>query len=198
MEDRLNDLRGAAAKGRAMGVAGGGTGRGGPKPPSGKGTAPGKSASGRTDPRIGTLGTKSSYVNNNPRATPAEIGTGELLHNKAQSGELPGIRAVEGAPEAPKGKGRSADYRFVKDNGDKVSADVHHPESDNLKSIQSNIYEKSGQANVVVVELGRGKSGQIDTNAAQAMAKQVVSTSGLSIDRVIVIKEGNIIADAHR
>ena len=42
-------------------------------------------------------GTKrTAYVNHNPRATRDEIRIGELLHETAQDGRLPGVKAVEG------------------------------------------------------------------------------------------------------
>jgi hypothetical protein len=137
------------------------------------------------------------YINNNPKATAREVKTGEFLHGKAQDGEIPGFKAVEGAAETP-GKGRNGDYRFVRDNGDSVRADVYHPETADWKKTQAHIYKKSGQAEIVVVEFGYGESGKITNADAKVMAQQVVETEGLSINQVIIVNGGRIIASEKR
>lgn len=136
------------------------------------------------------------YVNNNPRATPDEIRIGELLDNKAQAGELSGAIRVEGAAEIP--GARSADYSFIHPDGSETSADLMQPQTRRIRSITQNIIEKSGQATIVVVELGMGESSQIEVDAAASMAENVISTPDHSINRVIVIKDGEIIVDLSR
>jgi Contact-dependent growth inhibition CdiA C-terminal domain len=136
------------------------------------------------------------YINNNPRATPDEIGIGELLDNKAQAGELSGTIRVEGAAEIP--GARSGDYRFIHPDGSETSADLMQPQTRRIRSIAQNIIEKSGQAAIVVVELGMGESSQIEVDAAASMAENVISTPDHSINRVIVIKDGEIIVDVSR
>ncbi len=135
------------------------------------------------------------YLNNNPKATPSEIETGALLNSKAQAGELPGVSRVEGAPV---GKVRSGDYRFVKPDGTKLSADLAEPKTTNTSSIVGNIYQKSGQAQAVVVKLGEGTSGQLSDAQAASIAHDVIRTPGHSIDRVIVIKNGTVVVDLSR
>jgi peptidoglycan hydrolase-like protein with peptidoglycan-binding domain len=149
-----------------------------------------------TEPEQNAQPKEDDYVNNNPKATPDEIRIGKLLNGKAKSGELPGVVKVEGAAEVP--GARSADYRFTDSVGNVTSADLYQPESGNPRSIASNIIEKSGQADTVVVELGKGKSAQISDQAAQEMAKSVVDTPGHSIDRVIVIRNSEIVCDVSR
>ena len=151
-----------------------------------------KRAGGEREPQ-GQSGSKpASYVNNNPKATADEVRLGELLDQKAQAGELGDVKRVEGAAEV-KGQ-RSGDYRLQRSDGSQVAADLYQPESGNPRSIASNIIEKSGQAETVVVELGRGRSGGITTEQATSMAKSVVQTPGHGVRRVIVIKDGKIIA----
>lgn len=137
------------------------------------------------------------YVNNNPKATLNEKQVGALLNDKAHAGELPGVTEVEGLPETP-GKGRSGDYRFTHPDGSKSRADHYGPKVADPKKIAGQIFEKSGQAETAVIELGAGESGQLGVNEAQKMAKDVVSTPGISINRVIVIKNGAIIVDVSR
>jgi hypothetical protein len=134
------------------------------------------------------------YVNNNPKAKPSEIKNGAWLDSKAQAGELKGVSRVEGAAEL-KGHGRSADYRFVKPDGTKIPADLIESRTDNARSIVTSIFKKSGQANVVVVRLGEGNSGQLSIAQANTIAQDVLKTPGQSINRVIVIKDGGIIVD---
>ena len=118
-----------------------------------------------------------------------------MLNGKAQTGQLKDVTSVEGAPPKPT-QGRSGDYRFNHPDGTQTSADLYQPESGNPDSIGSNIISgKSGQADTVVVELGAGKSGSITPEAAQKMAQDVVGTPGHGVNRVIVIKNGEIIFD---
>jgi hypothetical protein len=137
------------------------------------------------------------YVNNNRSATHSEIETGTFLDRKAQAGELSGVSRVEGAPIA-KGKGRSGDYRFVKLDGTRISADLQEPTTDDAKKIIGHVFTKSGQAKVVVVKLGQGTSGGLSGDQAKTIARDVVKTPGISIDRVLVTKGDVIIADSTR
>jgi hypothetical protein len=139
---------------------------------------------------------KQAYVNNNPKATAGEIETGTFLDVKAQIGELKGVSRVEGAAEV-KGK-RSGDYRFVKPDGAKLRADLSEPQTTNTKSIVTAIFKKSGQADVSVVKLGGGTSGQLSIEQANSIARDVTTTPGISIDRVIIVKDGKIIVDVTR
>jgi hypothetical protein len=133
------------------------------------------------------------YVNNNPRATPDEIRVGEFLNDKAQTGELSDVTQVEGAAEIP--GTRSGDYRFIHPDGSQTSADLMQPQTRRTRSIAQNIIEKDGQAEIVVVELGIGESSAIGVDAAQSMAESVLTTPGHRINRIIIIKDGQIIVD---
>jgi hypothetical protein len=142
---------------------------------------------------------KKSYVNNNPDAKEGEIRVGELLHNIAQAGNLPGVVEVEGAPESNIPGERSGDYRFTTPDGQKISADLIQPETGNAKNLSIKIIKgKSGQCKVVVVELGVKQSATITNDQALKAAKEVINTPNNSIDRVIVIKDGKIIVDESR
>ena len=121
---------------------------------------------------------------------------GKLLHEHAKSGRLPGVTKVEGAPEIP-GQ-RSADYRFTLDDGRVVSADLYQPESTNVRSITAHIMQKSGQATVVIVELGRGHSSQIEAEETTQIAQMVIETPGHTIHRILVIKDNRVRADRLR
>ena len=80
-------------------------------------------------------------------------------------------------------------------DGSVVSGDLYQPQSARADNIFSNIIEKSGQAETVVVELGLGRSGGITTEAAGQIARDVLDTPGHSIRRVIFVREGSIIVD---
>jgi hypothetical protein len=136
--------------------------------------------------------TRQPYVNNNPRALPSETESGAFLNDAARAGKIKGVSRVEGAPEMDV---RSGDYRFVKPDGTKVGADLYEPRTMNTRSIVANIYEKSGQAEVAVVRLGEGTSGQLSVAQAESIARDVIATPGHSIARVIVLKGGQIIVD---
>jgi hypothetical protein len=136
------------------------------------------------------------YVNNNPRATSDEIKIGEFLDSQAQLGGLSGVIRVEGAAEIP--GIRSGDYRFIHPDGSQTSADLMQPQSKRTRSIAQNIIEKSNQAKIVVVELGRGESNQIKIDDAQNMADAIISTPDCGINRIIVIKSNQIILDISR
>jgi hypothetical protein len=139
------------------------------------------------------------YLNNNPKATFSEIETGTFLDGKAQIGELKGVSRVEGAAEVKGQTGqRSGDYRFVKPDGTKLSADLSEPQTTNTKSIVTSIFKKSGQANVSVVKLGGGTSGQLSIEQANSIGHDITITPGISINRVIIIKDGKIIVDVSR
>ncbi len=139
-----------------------------------------------TDPEL------KPYVNNNPKATLPEIETGTFLDTRAQAGKLKGVSRVEGAPEL---KVRSGDYRFVRPDGTKIRADLVEPRTTNTSSIVTSIFKKSGQAEVAVVRLGEGTSGELSAAQAESIARDVVSTPGITINRVIVTKGSEIIVD---
>jgi hypothetical protein len=134
-----------------------------------------------------------SYINNNPRATSDEVRIGQLLHNQAQAGELPRVIRVEGAAEIP--GTRSADYRFFHPDATQTSADLMQPQTRRTRSLAQNIIEKDGQAEIVVVELGIGDSALLEVDEVQSMAQGVINTPGHSIDRIIIIKDSQIIVD---
>jgi hypothetical protein len=137
-----------------------------------------------------------SYINNNPRATPDEVRIGQLLHNQAQTGELPRVIRVEGAAEIP--GTRSADYRFFHPDGSQTPADLMQPQTRRTRSLAQNIIEKDGQAEIVVVELGIGDSAVLEVDEVQRMAQGVINTPGHSIDRIIIIKDSQIVIDVSR
>jgi len=136
------------------------------------------------------------YVNNNPNATPDEVRVGEFLDREAQAGRLPRAERVRGAAETS--GTRSGDYRFIESDGSETSADLYQPESGYPGSISRNIIEKGDQAETVVVELGAGNSGQISADEARSMAQSVIDTPDHGFNRVIVIKDGQIIVDYSR
>ena len=133
------------------------------------------------------------YVNLNPKATPDEVRLGTFLHRRALAGDLPGVRTVAGAPEVP-GQ-RSGDYRFVLHDGRVVSVDLYQPESTNTRSIAMHIMQKSGQAMVIVIELGRRRSGHIGDEEATHMVQEILATPGHTINRIMVIRDEMIIVD---
>lgn len=143
-----------------------------------------------------SMGDSEPYINHNPRATADEIKVGEFLDQKAQSGQLPEVTRVEGAAEI-RGT-RSGDYRFIDANGKQTSADLFQPQSANPRSISQNIIAKSGQADTVVVELGPGRSSEIKVDEARIMANDVINTPDHGVNRVIVVKNGQIIVDVSR
>ncbi len=141
-------------------------------------------------------GPERPYVNNNPKATGSEIETGRMLDSKAQAGILKGISRVEGEAESKIPGNRSGDYRFVKPDGTKISADLFEPRTRNTASIVSNIILKSSQAKVAVVRLGEGTSGQLSIEQANTIANDVLRTPDHNIGRVIVVKDGTIVVDS--
>jgi hypothetical protein len=132
-------------------------------------------------------GKKLPYKNLNPDATPDEIRVGTKLNE-----QLP--ETVSGAAETP-GTGRSGDYRFQSPDGTVRSGDLYQPISD--KNIALAIMDKSGQAEIAVVELGGGKTGALGAAEAAAIARDVVRTPNHSIKRMIFVKNGAIIYDTH-
>lgn len=134
-----------------------------------------------------------SYINNNPRATPDEIRVGEFLNNKAEAGELTGAIRVEGTAERP--NIRTGDYSFFHPDATQTSADLMQPQTRRTRSLAQNIIEKDGQAEIVVVELGIGDSALLEVDEVQRMAQGVINTPGHSIDRIIIIKDSQIIVD---
>jgi hypothetical protein len=134
-------------------------------------------------------------VNRNPRATPDEIRLGELLHGEAQGGGLKGVKSVEGAAESGVKGQRSGDYRFTLGDGRVVSADKYTPGSGRIENIADAVMTKSGQAEIVVIELGSGKTAGFGAAEACQIADYVATTPGHSIKRVVVVKDGKILVD---
>lgn len=66
------------------------------------------------------------------------------------------------------------------------------------RSLAQNIIEKDGQAEIVVVELGIGDSALLELDEVQRMARGAIDTPGHSIDRIIIIKDAQIIVDVLR
>ncbi len=193
--------------GNGSGSGGGGDGSGKPgsgdKPPAPaeeppaagkeKPPAPAEEPAPGSKPPAGPAAAPRPYVNNNPKATPAETRVGQMLDAEAQAGKLPGVKRVEGAAEIK--SQRSGDYRFEGADGKKVPGDLYEPQGSKPENIFSNIIDKSGQAETVVVELGGGKSGEITAEAAKQIARSVLDTPGHGIRRIIFIKDGVIIVD---
>jgi hypothetical protein len=130
---------------------------------------------------------KAPYTNNNPRATPDELRIGALLQRT-----LP--QDVSGAPEVV--GARSGDYRLTYPDGTVTSADLYQPRSGSTNNILSHIMDKSGQAKIVIVEFGAGQSASLGSTEAEAIAADLFSTPGHSIERVIFIKGDTIIFDS--
>lgn len=93
---------------------------------------------------------------------------------------------------------RSGDYRFTLPDGSQISADLYQPESRRIYSIASNIIDKSSQTEIVVLELGKGSSDLITIEDVQEMAQSVINTPDHSINRLIIIKDSEIIVDLSR
>ena len=70
--------------------------------------------------------------------------------------------------------------------------------SANTRSIAAHIMQKSGQATVVVIALGRGNSDRIGVQEATHMVQEVLDTPGHTINRVLVIRDDGSIADHSR
>jgi hypothetical protein len=69
------------------------------------------------------------------------------------------------------------------------------PQTRRTRSLAQNIIEKDGQAEIVVVELGVGDSALVEVDEVQRRAQGVINTPGHSIDRIITIKDSQIIVD---
>jgi hypothetical protein len=138
---------------------------------------------------------KTPYVNRNPRADAGEIKLGEMLHGDAQGGSLKGVKSVEGAAESGVKGQRSGDYRFTLDDGRVVSADRYAPESGRIENIAVSVIRKSGQAEIVVIEFGAGKTAGFGATEAGQIADHLATTPGHSIKRLIVVKDGKILLD---
>lgn len=132
-------------------------------------------------------------MNKNPRASADEIQIGEMLNDDAQSGQLKGVKSVEGAAEIT-GQ-RSGDYRFTLDDCRVVSADKYTPGSGRIDNIADAVMTKSGQAEIVVIEFGTGKTANFGAAEAGRIADYVLKTPDHSIKRVIVVKDGQILLD---
>lgn len=142
---------------------------------------------------------KTPYVNHNPKATPDEIKLGETLHEKAQAGDVNGIKSVEGAPESPVSKkpgiksGRRGDYVFTLNDGQVVRADKYTPTSGRIENIADNAIKKGGQAEIVVIELGSGETAGFGALEARQIADHVLTTPDHSIKRIVIVKQGKIL-----
>ncbi len=106
---------------------------------------------------------------------------------------MPGLKDFEGSAEI-KGS-RSGDYRATKLDDTKVPADLYQPEGSNASNIARHVRAKSGQADIAVVEFGRGGTATMGVAEAETIATEVLGTPDHSIIRVIVIKNGVIILD---
>jgi hypothetical protein len=142
-----------------------------------------------------------AYVNRNPRADPLEVRLGTELDRLAQTRRLGGdVARVYGAPESNAAGVRSGDYRFVKLDGTEIRADAVHPTTNKTDTIYGRIMQKSGtQADVVVVELSEGTSVNVSSTDAQATADAAIAASresSLGLQRVIFVKNGQVIVDA--
>ena len=62
----------------------------------------------------------------------------------------------------------------------------------------AHVMQKSGQATVVVLELGRGNSDRIGVREATHMVQEVLDTPGHTINRMLVIRHDVIIVDSSR
>jgi hypothetical protein len=129
---------------------------------------------------------KGPYRNENPRATADEQRIGARLQES-----LP--EEVWGAPEV-KGQ-RSGDYRFELSDGSVVQADLYQPQTGNLDNLSDHIMEKSGQCKVAVVEFGAGKTATMDVREAKQIADDVLGTPGHGVERLIFVKNDQIILD---
>ena len=137
-----------------------------------------------------------------PQADFHENRIGEYLNQKAQRGQLAGVQEVRGAKTTA--GARSGDYRFIHTDGSETPADLLRTSTNSIpdtapidrriKSIQEQIYKKSGQAQTVIVEL-EGKAETIGKEEARQMARAAVDTPPHSPNRVIVIKRGTVIVD---
>ncbi|MDZ8184065.1 MAG: hypothetical protein RMX96_04280 [Nostoc sp. ChiSLP02] len=121
---------------------------------------------------------------------------GEFLDEEAQAGRLPRTARVEGAAEIS--RTRSGDYRFVEPDSNQRSGDLLQPESASTRSIETKIMDKGNQAEIVVVELGLGESGLLGVDEARTIAENVLNTPDHGVNRVIFIKNGQIILDYSR
>lgn len=144
------------------------------------------------------------YVNRNPKALTENGGReyrlGEKLDRLAQTRHLgDDVARVYGAAESKVQGVRSGDYQFVKIDGSEIRADALHPENEKLDSIYGRIMQKSGsQADIVVVELSEGTSTNVTVADAKASADSAIAASresGLGLQRVIFVKNGQIIVD---
>jgi hypothetical protein len=135
------------------------------------------------------------YVNNNPRAKTHEVELGTVLDQQAQTGGLPGVKRVRGAPEV-KGA-RSGDYRMELSDGSEFSADAYHPQTGSADNIYSNIMSKTDQADGVVVELLFGNSPTVTDQAAVETATAAVRDSQ-RLKRVWFVRNGKVIADVRK
>ncbi len=139
------------------------------------------------------------YINRNPKATTVEQQVGRNLNRDAQNGLLPGFKRVEGG-ELPRVrvKGRKGDYDFITTDGRTIKGDLYEPESGNIESVISSVYDKSGQAEIVVVQFGMKGSARFGIQEARRITTDVMRTQGLGIQRVIVRQQQRILADATR
>jgi hypothetical protein len=140
-----------------------------------------------------------AYINKNRAATATEQQVGRQLNQAAQVGQLRGIKRVEGGELGKVGaKGRKGDYDFVRTDGTVLKGDLYEPTQSDVKKITSQIFSKSGQADIVVVQLGSGASWKLNSAAATQIAQDVLKTPGLSIQRVIVREGRNTLVDMAR
>jgi hypothetical protein len=144
-----------------------------------------------------SLALKSPYQ---PRkgATPSENRVGELLQQKLRD------EAVYGSAEQFK-KTRSGDYRLVHKNGHVTSADLFEPEGA-VGGVARHVMEGKGsagrsggfsQAEIAVVEFGKGETASFGVDEARRVAREVLSTPSHDISRLIFVKGDEIILDTN-
>jgi len=137
------------------------------------------------------------YINRNPAATDDEIRIGTFLDQQAQAGNLPGVNRVEGAAEIP--NERSGDYRFIDSKGNRTSADLVQPLIGTTRNIWNAVTAKSGQAIIVIVDLGTARGPlALDEDIMKVAQVAVDPASGLSIQRIIVITGDIVMMDVLR
>lgn len=135
------------------------------------------------------------YVNNNPAATAREVQVGTILDEQAQTGALRDVARVEGMPESK--TARRADYDFVMADGSRITADLYEPGTAQPRAVGSMMVKKSGQATAMVVDLKGGSASMPIPDLVEEIRGKL-GTPGLSIDRVVVVRDGAIIVDLTR
>ena len=131
------------------------------------------------------------YRNENPRATKAEIRAGQRLNELAIAGKLGDVSAVVGRPEVPP---NTADYAFFLRDGTEIKADLYSPTSKDNKAedIALHVTAKSGQADVVVVELN-GLTGRQALEKGHQIADALIASANTNIKRIIILSDERMV-----